>query len=90
VFEGFGGLADIVLISSESISMVSEIASLRKPCVCVFFEPEDDKRKVFLGSMGEEISFLRKPYNISAIKLKTSLIFDKNKAVIKKALERIL
>jgi len=90
VFEGFGGLADVVFVSSESISMVSEIASLQKPCVCVFFEPEDDKRKVFLGSMGEEISFLRKPYNISAIKLKTSLIFDKNKAVIKKALERIL
>ncbi|MCK4912204.1 MAG: mitochondrial fission ELM1 family protein [Candidatus Omnitrophica bacterium] len=90
VFEGFGGLADVVFVSSESISMVSEIASLQKPCVCVFFEPEDDKRKVFLRSMKEEISFLRKPYNISSVKLKTSLIFDRNKAVIKKALEKIL
>ena len=90
VFEGFGGLADVVFISSESISMVSEIASLQKPCVCVFFEPEDDKRKVFLGSMKEEISFLRKPYNISSVKLKTSLIFDKNKEVVKKALGKLL
>ena len=90
VFEGFGGLADVVFVSSESISMVSEIASLQKPCVCVFLEPEDDKRKVFLGSMKEEISFLRKPYNISSIKLKTSLIFDKNKEVVKKALRKLL
>jgi len=90
VFEGFGGLADVVFISSESISMVSEIASLQKPCVCVFLEPEDDKRKVFLGSMSEEISFLKKPYNISSIKLKTSMIFDKNKEIVKKALEKLL
>ena len=90
VFEGFGGLADIVFVSSESISMVSEIASLQKPCVCVFLEPEDDKRKVFLESMKDEISFLRKPYNISSIKLKTSLIFDKNKEIVKKALGKVL
>jgi len=90
VFEGFGGLADVVFVSSESISMVSEIASLQKPCVCVFLEPEDDKRKVFLRSMKEEISFLRRPYNISSIKLKTSLIFDKNKELVKKALEELL
>ena len=90
VFEGFGGLADVVFVSSESISMVSEIASLQKPCVCVFLEPEDDKRKVFLRSMKEEISFLRRPYNISSIKLKTSLIFDKNKELVKKALEKLL
>lgn len=90
VFEGFGGLADVVFVSSESISMVSEIASLQKPCVCVFLESEDDKRRVFLRSMKEEISFLRKPYNISSIKLKTSLIFDKNKEVIKKALGKLL
>ena len=90
VFEGFGGLADIVFVISESISMVSEIASLQKPCVCIFLEPEDDKRKVFLESMKDEISFLRKPYNISSIKLKTSLIFDKNTDIVKKALDMIL
>jgi len=90
VFEGFGGLADVVFVSSESISMVSEIASLQKACVCIFLEPEDDKRRVFLKSMKEEISFLRKPYNISSIKLKTSLIFDKNKEAVKKALGKLL
>ncbi len=90
IFEGFGGLADVVFVSSESISMVSEIASLQKPCVCIFLEPEDDKRRVFLRSMKEEISFLRKPYNISSIKLKTSLICDKNKEAVKKALGKLL
>ena len=90
VFEGFGGLADVVFVSSESISMVSEIASLQKPCVCVFLEPEDDKRKVFLGSMKEEISFLRRPFDLNSVKLKTSLIFDRNKAVVKKALRKVL
>lgn len=90
VFEGFGGLADIVFVSSESVSMVSEIASLQKPCVCVFFEPEDDKRKVFLASMKEEINFLRAPYDLNSVKLKTSLIFDRNKATVQKALEKVL
>ncbi|MFH1518946.1 MAG: ELM1/GtrOC1 family putative glycosyltransferase [Candidatus Omnitrophota bacterium] len=90
VFEGFGCLADIVLVSSESISMVSEIASLRKPCVCVSLELEDDKRKVFLESMKEEISFLRKPFDLDSVKLKTSLIFDRNKEVVKKALRKLL
>ena len=90
VFEGFGGLADIVFVSSESVSMVSEIASLQKPCVCVFLEPEDDKRKVFLSSMKEEINFLRTPFDLTSLKLKTSLIFDRNKAVVKEALRRVL
>ncbi len=90
VFEGFGDLADVIFVSSESISMVSEIASLQKPCVCVFLEPEDDKRRVFLKSMEGEISFLRKPYNISSMKLKTSLIFDKNKEAVGRALEKLL
>ena len=70
--------------------MVSEIASLQKPCVCVFLEPEDDKRKVFLASMKEEINFLRSPYDLNSAKLKTSLIFEWNKATVKKALERVL
>lgn len=90
VFEGFGGLSDIIFVSSESISMVSEIASMRKQCVCVFLEPEDDKRRVFLGSMAGEISFLRKPYNISSTEIKTSLIFDKNREIVKKALAKLL
>ena len=70
--------------------MVSEIASLQKPCVCVFLEPEDDKRKVFLSSMKEEINFLRTPFDLTSLKLKTSLIFDRNKAVVKEALRRVL
>ncbi len=90
IFDGFVGLADIVFVSSESISMVSEIAALQKSCVCVFFEEMDDKRKVFFETMKEDVSFLSKPYDIESIKPKKSLIFDKNKEAIEKRLRRLL
>jgi KDO2-lipid IV(A) lauroyltransferase len=90
VFEGFASLADIVFVSSESISMVSEIAALQKPCVCTFFENEDDKRKVFFETMKEDISFLREPYDIELIKPKKSLIFNKNKEALEKRLRKLL
>jgi hypothetical protein len=70
--------------------MISEIASLNKPCVCVFLATEYDKHKVFLESMQEEITFLRKPYDIPLIKPKASAIFEKNKNRIKEAIGKII
>ncbi|MCF7870860.1 MAG: mitochondrial fission ELM1 family protein [Candidatus Omnitrophica bacterium] len=90
VFEGFILLSDIVFSSSESISMVSEIASLGKPCVCVFFETEDEKRKVFLSSVKDEINFLRYPYKIKDKNLKTSQMFHRNRKILEKAVKRLL
>ncbi|MCF7895200.1 MAG: mitochondrial fission ELM1 family protein [Candidatus Omnitrophica bacterium] len=90
VFEGFILTSDIVFSSSESISMISEIASLGKPCVCTFFETEDDKRKVFLSSLRKEVNFLRYPYKIRDKNLKISKMFSQNRKVLEKAVERVL
>lgn len=90
VFEGFCALADIIFVSSESISMISEAASFNKSCVCVFLEVEDDKRKVFLESMKDGIIFLRKPYVLEEMKPKISLIFDENKKRVKEAVKNLL
>lgn len=90
VFEGFVLSSDIVFSSSESISMISEIASLAKPCVCTFFETEDDKRKVFLNSVRNEINFLRYPYKIKSKNLKTSNMFYHNRKILEKTVKNLL
>ncbi|MBP7088705.1 MAG: mitochondrial fission ELM1 family protein [Candidatus Omnitrophica bacterium] len=90
VFEGFNILSDIVFVSSESISMLSEAASLGKSCVSVSLERQDNRHRSFLASMSEDISFLSKPYNLEELNLKTSLIREKNKIVLKEALKKIL
>ncbi|MCF7872923.1 MAG: mitochondrial fission ELM1 family protein [Candidatus Omnitrophica bacterium] len=90
VFEGFVLTSDIVFSSSESISMTSEIASLGKPCVCTFFETEDDKRKVFLRSVRNEVNFLRYPYKIRDENLKVSKMFSQNRKILEKAVEKLL
>jgi mitochondrial fission protein ELM1 len=89
VFEGFSGLSDLIFVSNESISMVSEVASMRKPCVCVSLEPEDDKRQVFLESMREGVSFLNRPYLIDSVRPKVSPILDNNKNKLREALARV-
>ena len=90
VFDGFASLADIVFVSSESISMVSEVAALQKACFCTFLEDEDEKRKIFLQTMKDDIGFLRGPYNIEAVKPKISSILKKNKEALSKRLKRLL
>lgn len=91
VFEGFCVLADIIFVSNESISMVSEVVSMQKPCVCVSLEIEDDKRKVFLESIASEVEFFNPPYKgIESIKPKASSIFTKNKKSVKEAIGKLL
>lgn len=89
IFEGFVLLSDIVFCSSESISMLTEIASLKKPCVCTFLETEDDKRRVFLNSMRREINFLRYPFKIKGNDLKVSNILNENQKAIEKASRKL-
>ncbi len=90
VFDGFGVLADVVFVSSESISMVSEIASLQKPCICYSLEPEDDKRKIFLQSVKDEVTLLREPYEIKNFNYKNSSVFESNKTKVENALKDLL
>jgi len=89
VFEGFVNLSEMVFVSSESISMISEILALKKPCVCVLLEQYVDKHKVFLQSLEKDVFFSDNPYNIDGIKPTTSSIFENNKAVIKEAIRRL-
>lgn len=90
VFEGFIFLSEIVFISSESISMISESLSFKKPCVCVFLQKQENKHKVFLDSIEKEASFLKSPYNIEEIKPKASSLFEDNRRVIKEAIRKLL
>ncbi|MCM8786624.1 MAG: mitochondrial fission ELM1 family protein [Candidatus Omnitrophica bacterium] len=90
VFEGFVYFSDIVFVTAESISMISEIISFSKPCVCVFLEKLDSKHKIFLKSIENEVDFLDKPYNIGKINIKKSFLYEENKKNIKEAIGKIL
>lgn len=90
VFEGFCFLSDFVFVSGESISMVSEVISAKKPCSCVNLENLDYKRKIFHESLDREVYFLNKPYTIDKIKLRVSDIFEENRQAVKSAIKKIL
>ncbi|UCC95876.1 MAG: mitochondrial fission ELM1 family protein [Candidatus Omnitrophota bacterium] len=90
VFDGFVSLSDMVFISSESISMISEVLSLKKPCVCVSLERLDGKYNVFLDSIKNDVSILRRPYDIDLIEPKESGMFDENKKRVTKAIQALL
>lgn len=89
VFEGFSFLSDIIFVSAESISMVSEAASLGKPCVCVSLEAPGAKRGMFLESMKGETALLKAPYGIDSINLKASSMFEHNKNALEKKIKRL-
>lgn len=89
VFEGFVNLSEMVFVSSESISMISEVLALKKPCVCVLLEKYVDKHKVFLQSLEKDVNFIDNPYNIDEIKPITSSIFENNKVLIKQAIRKL-
>lgn len=90
VFDGFCGLSEIVFVSGDSISMISEAASLKKTCVAVAFEKNEDKHKVFLEMIAGEINVLMPPYDISGLDFKVSGIFENNRKTIQSAIKRIL
>lgn len=90
VFEGFCALAEMVFVTSESISMISEIMAFKKPCICVLLEKQSNKHQLFLESVEKEVSFLVKPYNIAEVKPKIPLVFEENKVKIKEAMQKLL
>jgi len=90
VFEGFIALADMVFVSNDSISMISESAAINPSTVCVSLGAEDDKHKVFLQSIKDEISFLDKPYDVDSIILRSCKMFEKNKQKLLKAMEVLI
>lgn len=89
VFDGFVSLADIAFISGESISMLSEAASLQKPCAAVSFEKNEGKHKVFLEMVSADIPLLQAPYDFSGMKFKPSTIFQENSKILEEAIARL-
>jgi len=90
VFDGFSCSSDIVFTTSESISMVSEVISLKKTCICVCLENLDDKRRVFFESIQDDVYCLKYPYQMEAICLKKPKIFAKNQEILEQAIGRLL
>ena len=90
VFEGFIYFSKFVFVSSESISMISEILSLKKPCVCLSFERLFGKYINFLESIKDKVNFLEAPFSINNIEPKISNLFEENKKVIISAIKKFL
>jgi mitochondrial fission protein ELM1 len=90
VFEGFINSSEMVFVTSESISMLAEAASLKKPCVAIWLERPDGKHSVFLQSMDKDVEMLKSPYDLNNIELKVSGVFEENKAVVDQAISRII
>lgn len=90
VFDGFASLSEAAFVSNESISMISEVISLKKPCVCVPLEQHLDKHKVFLQSIEKEVIFLDYPYDIKQIPPVISVIFEENRRKVEEGIKRLL
>lgn len=90
VFEGFTGLSDIVLVTADSISMISEILTLRKVCLPVVLEKLEGKHKLFLQSLSSDIDIIREPFQIKVSKTKIPCIYKENKDIIRQALVKLL
>jgi lauroyl/myristoyl acyltransferase/mitochondrial fission protein ELM1 len=90
VFDGFISLSEMVFISSESISMISETLALKKPCICLLLEQYLDKHRVFLESFNREVNFLNYPYDIGKIELKSSNVFEENKNKVTEGIKKLL
>ena len=89
VFDGFVSLSEIIFVTSESISMISEIASLGKACAPVVLERQDGKHSIFLQSMESETSLVTKPYDINQITPAKSSIFKQNKNAVEEKIGRL-
>lgn len=86
-FEGFVALADIVFVTAESISMVSEVIAQDKPVVAINLENYDHKRQEFYKSLTDNVESVSKPYNLDKLSIKKPAVAKDNNETLKKALE---
>lgn len=90
VFNGFLGISDFVFVSSDSVSMVSEVVSFSKPCVAVSLGKIKVKHQRFYHSLGKEVMILEAPYKLDLNHLKVPQILADNKIKLKEKLNRII
>ncbi len=92
VAPGFLWLSDIIFVSSDSVSMISESLSINKTTVCVFLEEIVNKHhRFFLSSLENGlINFLRYPYDFFSFRPPQENISEENKRVVTNAIARLL
>jgi lauroyl/myristoyl acyltransferase len=87
----FLSLSEIVFITSDSISMISESLTLGKTTVCVFLERLKGKHGKFLLSLKDEfVNFLDYPYNRFEFSKPLRSLEEENLPAIQEAIRRLL
>lgn len=90
VIPGFLGMSDIIFISSDSVSMISESLAAGKVTVCVFLEKVRKKHhRLFLNSWQKGmVNFLVYPYNFFEFSSPVEDILCFNKSAVKEVLRK--
>ena len=88
----FLSFSDIVFVTAESVSMVTESLYLKKVTVCVFLEEiKKENHKRFLNSLKNGfVNFFKYPYDNFEFKKAERSIKEENDAVLKEAVRRLL
>jgi len=91
VVGAFLGLSDIVFVTSDSISMVSESLSLKKTTVPIELEDVFNEHHInFFSSIDSLVNYLGYPYKMRDFKSPQYSLFEYNKRVVEEALTKIL
>lgn len=92
VVSTFFHFSEIIFITAESISMISESAYLNKTTVCVFLEEiKKEPHRRFLDSLKDEfVNFSEYPYNKFEFKKPSRSLKEENDAVLQEGVKRLL
>lgn len=92
VIPAFLFYGDIVFVTAESVSMISESLALDKTTVCLFLERiKKRQHQRFLRSLKDGFAnFSQYPYNDFSFKKPARSLQKENEAVLRKAIEKIL
>lgn len=86
----FLAFSDIVFVSAESVSMISESLNLGKTTVSVFLEKVEGRHKEFLSSLKDGfVNFLDYPYDDFSFDTPKKSLYQENRSCLKKAQEML-
>lgn len=86
VVDTFLDLSELVFVSGDSVSMISESVYAGKPTVCVFLEQTGKRHLRFLNSLKNSyVNFLKYPYNNFVFSKPDGSLFEENASRIIKA-----
>lgn len=88
---GFLAASEVVFVTSDSISMISESLSMKKTTVAVELEDIFNTHHInFFYTVEEVLNILKPPYIIQALKTPAYSLSDYNAKVIRNALKKLL